>query len=76
MRRSRRGPPLLRAWACVATICGALVVLSFVVTSWNEPGYAGFLFGAFFGVLLLAWPVFLLIYLSRPHIRAEWKSWR
>ena len=74
-RRSRLGPPLLLGWASAATLIGLLVVLSFVITSWNEPGYAGFLFGGFFGIILLTWPVYLLFFLNRPIRKAEWKSW-
>jgi hypothetical protein len=74
--RSRFGPPLLLAWACVATLRGVLVSLVFFVGSWYEPGYTGFLFGAFFGVFLLAWPVYLLIFLNHPSRKAYWKTWR
>jgi hypothetical protein len=84
-RRSRVGVSRCRLWAWLAI--GWTVVAIGLGTLWlfrraelpslASPGVGGYVaFGlALALVLLLAFPVFLLVWLSLPHVRAEWEAW-
>ena len=85
-RRSRAGVARCRVWAWLAI--GWVVVVMGQATLWlfrhraelstlvvsGWAGYAVFALGLAF-VLLLAFPVFLLVWLSRPETRAEHEAW-
>lgn len=85
-RRSRAGVARCRLWAWLAigwtavTIAGGTLWLlrhAAEFPSLASPGVGGYVaFGlALALVLLLAFPVFLLVWLSLPHVRAEWQGW-
>ena len=85
-RRSRRGVSMCLAWAWLA-IAWTVVVMTWgvvwIVRHGTEiPGIAGEGWGGYVVlgvllafVLLLAYPVFLLVWFSRPSVRAECATW-
>ena len=85
-RRARNGVSLCRLWAWLAVVW---VVVTMGRAIWwlqrhaaelptlapvSCQGYAVFAL-AFAFILLLAFPVFLLVWLSKPSVRAEYEAW-
>jgi uncharacterized membrane protein HdeD (DUF308 family) len=86
-RRFRRGIPLCRLWAWLAVAWTVVVMARSLVWISRHAGELSAVVGrevrgyAVFGlllalVLLLAYPVFLLVWFSRPTVRAESGTWR
>ncbi len=85
-RRRRSGVALCRAWAWLSIAwlaIGAAGALWWLARYSDEisrhagPGWdRGALSGALVALLMLAYPVFLLVWLSRAPVKAEYQSWR
>ncbi|UCF40698.1 MAG: hypothetical protein JSW43_13405 [Gemmatimonadota bacterium] len=85
-RRRRSGVSLCRTWAWLA-IVWVVAVMAWVLWWLSRyqgeiPGISHIAWQGFvvFGVVvafvvLLAWPIFLLVWFGRPDIRAEWEEW-
>ena len=86
-RRRRSGPGILLAWAwlnSVFVIATTLLGMGQMLSTAPPPTQAPTPLPSWyipvvmiFSVLLsLAWPIFLLIFLTRSDRKAQWKSWR
>ncbi len=86
LRRSRRGPPNLIAWAWANAVLVVLTAatgfgnLNATYTSGTTPpaGMMGMSYAMMVPSVLisLAWPIFLVIFLNDRARKAYWKSWR